>query len=100
MGKPLKITFPKWTIYGGENGWAGAAFNPAGDLMYLQMEVDQGPIILYQIAIPENPHFLTRPLRIISQVTYEYEYSHNLIASNQWLYTDTNDATISRWKLS
>ena len=101
LGTTLQVPFPHYTIYGGTAPWNAAAF--ANGKFYVVMTTDYGtfPDVIYEIILEiQMPSSPTDSATLLDQENYLYEYSHNLIATSDWLYTDTGPATISRWDIS
>lgn len=100
IGVPLEISYPYWTIYGGTPPWNAASVDD--NYFYVRMSIDKQTFphptseVIQQIKLPDTA---TDSLVLVDTVTFYYEYSHNLIANNNWLYIDTDAATISRWQI-
>jgi hypothetical protein len=100
LSAPLEITYPYWTIYGGTPPWNAGSVN--GDYFYVRMTIDKQSLphptseVIQQIKLPDTPG--DQP-ELIDTITFYYEYCHNLIADNNWVYVDTDPATISRWQI-
>jgi hypothetical protein len=92
---PLVLQFTDWAIYGGDFGWNTAAF--VSDLAYFIMQIDNGPRILYQIRLPSSLN--SAPI-LVDTLSYSFEYTHNLLATDDWLFTDTDQSVISRVSVS
>lgn len=118
-GGNLKVSWPSYTTYDGQDGAIGASFS--GNFLFLRMFVsatpqpkatqqittqhsrrskpkrtgDSGTMTIYQISLGEN---LSDSPKIEDSVKFSYQYVHDCVTSDSYLYSDTAPNTISRWQ--
>jgi len=97
-GPPLNLTFPMYVSYPGDSGWPASAFY--GSFAYFVVQIPKENSIDY-ISVLHQVQLVdvhTAP-KLLDAVKYDYEYSHNLLATESWVYTDTDGTVISRIRI-
>jgi len=97
-GPPLNLTFPMYVSYPGDSGWPASAFY--GSFAYFVVQIPKENSIDY-ISVLHQVQLVdvhTAP-KLLDAVKYHYEYSHNLLATESWVYTDTDGTVISRIRI-
>jgi len=89
-GPALNLTFRTWTIYPGEFGSNNAGFSPDDKTLYILFQVDPHPRKLFVVDIT------TSPPRLLEKEDISFEYTHNVVVTEKWLYIDTDANVLSR----
>jgi len=96
-GLPLNITYSTYAAYPGNSGWPASGFS--GSLAYFVLQIQQPNddyiSIIHQVQLGD---VMNSP-KLVDTVRYDYEYSHNLLVTPDWVYTDTDVSVISRVRI-
>jgi len=90
----LNITYSSYAAYPGNSGWPASGF--AGGMGYVVLQIQQPNDDYVSVVHQVKLGGMSEAPVLVDTVKYDYEYSHNLLATEDWVYTDTDDAVIAR----
>jgi len=90
----LNITFSTYVAYPGNSGWPASGFSGSYGYFVLQVsdENDNYTSYLYQVLLGG----VETPPKVVGTIIFPYTYSHNLLATPNYIYIDTDESVISR----